>query len=83
MACWIAGSLASGATVATYRSVLATWLRVQTATTDSAFSARSRSSSARSSPVRAGPSHAMTSPRSLADPGRLSHGRSRYITLQG
>ena len=103
MACWTAGSEASGVTVATYRSVSVTWLRVQMATTDSgastqattimrvativrqrwrptrlapwvgsasaplaacswrrtwarrvAFSARSRSSSARSSAVRVG-----------------------------
>jgi hypothetical protein len=32
MACWMAGSAASGATVRTYRSVLVTWLRAQTAT---------------------------------------------------
>src|SRR5215212_5383390 len=32
MAFWMAGSLASGATVATYRSVSVTWLRAHTAT---------------------------------------------------
>src|SRR4029453_6127964 len=32
MARWMAGSLARGVTVATYRSVLVTWLRAQTAT---------------------------------------------------
>src|SRR4029450_11484281 len=38
MACWIAGSEASGVIVATYRSLLGTWLRVQMATTDSGAS---------------------------------------------
>ena len=38
MAFWMAGSLARGVTVATYRSVLVTWLRVQMAATDSGAS---------------------------------------------
>src|ERR671913_37902 len=38
MAAWMAGSEASGLTVATYRSVLVTWLRVQIAATDSGAS---------------------------------------------
>src|SRR5215216_4468790 len=52
MAFLMAGSLASGLTVATYRSVLVTWLRVHTATTDSGASTQATTISSVATTVR-------------------------------
>src|SRR6266496_2763736 len=66
-ACWMAGSLASGAIVRTYRSVLVTWFLVHTATTDSGASTQASTMSRLARAVR----HRCRAARSAAAMGAL------------
>jgi hypothetical protein len=77
MACWMAGSAASGATVRTDRSVLVTWLRAHTATPPSGASTQPSTISTTATIVRQrcrdpgpGPAGPRSTARPAAAPGR-------------